>query len=173
MATESQIGTGPEDIPESEDEQPPDVEQSFMDQLRARRTAIASETTKQFNVPGYDGLLVATYRRMGYEELVKIVRRAANVRAGARNVTDVRAELNAQMDFIIRACVSIDGEDGTHIADGYTVQLAEFFEFQSERAREILEHVFSNELAIAAHQAEVLRWMQSGEGELIEEFQGE
>lgn len=144
----------------------PDVEQSFIDQLRARRTAIANETTKDFDVPGYEGLLKATYRRMGFDEVMKIARRVANT-------NKPREELNAQIDFLVRAVTSIDAADGRHIADGYTTELAAFFGLETQRARECVQHVFGHELAIAVHQAEVMRWMQSGESEVAEDFQGE
>lgn len=164
MATESQITSGNDDHPP--EEQTPDVEQSFIDQLRARRTAIAAETTKQFSIPGYDDLLKVTYRRLGYEELVGIIRRAT--KTGKE-----RDEVNAQADFLIRSCVSIDAVDGTHISDGYNAVLAEFFGLEAQRARECLFYVFGNDLAVMAHQTAVLRWMQSGASEMEEEFLGE
>lgn len=163
MATDTQ--THDQDGHEPE-EQAPDVGQSFIDQLRARRTAIAAETSKSFPIPGYDDLLLATYRRLGYEELIGLIRRAS------KSGKD-RDEVNAQADFLVRACTSIDAVDGTHIADGYNSVLAEFFGLDTQRARTCLFHVFGNDLAVMAHQTAVMRWMQAGEPEAEEEFLGE
>jgi hypothetical protein len=169
MATESHQtppGEGMEP-PYEDDGQAPDAEQkSFMDQLRARRTAIAEDTKKVFAVPGYDDLLMATYKRMEYAEVMQIVRRVTN----SDKTRDV---LSAHADLIIRACVSLDAADGTHIADGYDITLAGFFGYDTERAREIVTYVFANDLAMAAHSNQVLAWMQSSQPEIAEEFQGE
>lgn len=165
MATDTQNdppGEGMEEVRP----QVPDVEQSYIDKLRARRTAIANEKTKVFDLPGYDGLLKATYKRLGYEEVMKIVRRVART-------DDAQVELGATIDFLIRSCVSIDGHDGTHISDGFNMGLAEFFDFHTERMRDVVQHVIPNDLAITAHQMTVLRWMQSGEEAVMEDFQGE
>jgi hypothetical protein len=163
MATETQIVQ--DDGQEPDETQAPDVEQSFIDQLRARRTAIAAETSKEFDIPGYDGMLKATYRRLGYEEVMKIARRAIKSELPMQ-------ELGAQADFLIRACTSIDAE-GKHLAAGYNAELAAFFGIDTKRARDCLFHVFGNELAVVAHQTAVLRWMQAGESDISEEFQGE
>ena len=168
MATESQQTPGGYDGPMETTEQAPDAEQqSFMDQLRARRTAIANDTTKVFSVPGYDNLLQATYKRMEYKDVMQIVRRVA----GPDNKT--QEVLNAHADLIIRACTSLDAADGTHIADGYDITLAGFFGYDTERAREIVTYVFANDLAMAAHSNQVLSWMQSSQPEITEDFQGE
>jgi|SRR6188768_1313726 hypothetical protein len=165
MATETHLHQG-EQPEEHDDEQAPGADQSFMDKLRARRTAIANETTKVFDVPGYDGLLQATYKRMEYKDVMAIVRRVQS--------TDKSQEvLNAHADLIIRAVTSIDAVDGSHISDGYDITLAGYFGIVSERAREILSHVIANDLAMAAHSNQVLAWMQSSQPEIAEEFQGE
>jgi hypothetical protein len=165
MATDTQTPTGDGYEPEPT-EQPTGAEQSFMDQLRARRAAIAHDTKKAFDVPGYDNLLQATYKRMEYAEVMQIVRRVTS----SDKTKDV---LNAHADLIIRACVSLDAADGTHIADGYDITLAGFFGYDTERAREIVTYVFANDLAMAAHSNQVLAWMQSSQPEITEEFQGE
>ena len=165
MATESQITQGDGYEPEP-DEQPSDAEQSFMDQLRARRTAIANDTKTTLDVPGYDGLLQATYKRMEYGEVMQIVRRVAN--------TDKSKEvLGAHADLLIRACVSMDAVDGTHLSDGYDIHLAKFFGYDTDRARDVVTYMFANELAMAAHSNQVLAWMQSSQPEISEEFRGE
>jgi len=165
MATESQITQGDGYEPEP-DEQPSDAEQSFMDQLRARRTAIANDTTKTFDVPGYDNLLQATYKRMEYGDVMQIVRRVSS--------TDKSKEvLGAHADLLIRACVSMDAVDGTHISDGYDMTLAKFFGYDTDRARDVVAYMFANDLAMAAHSNQVLAWMQSSQPEISEDFQGE
>jgi hypothetical protein len=167
MATESQQPPGEElPIDGSEDEQAPDADQSFMDKLRARRTAIANETRKEFDVPGYDGLMIATYKRMEYKDVMAIVRRV-------QSADKSQEVLNAHADLIIRAVVSIDAADGSHISDGYDTTLAGYFGIASERAREILSYVIANDLAMAAHSNMILAWMQSSQPEISEDFQGE
>jgi hypothetical protein len=165
MATESQITQGDGYEPEPE-EQPSDVEQSFMDQLRARRTAIANDTKTTFDVPGYDGLLKATYKRMEYADVMQIVRRVA----GNDKSKDV---LGAHADLLIRACTSLDAVDGTHVSDGYDMTLAKFFGYNTERAREVITYMFANDLAMAAHSNQVLAWMHASQPEITEDFQGE
>jgi len=87
---------------------------SLLDQLRARRAALAAETSRtlDLDVPGYDGRLVARYHypEAGYRPIVAAAQRAqqAIARKGGAKGTE---ELDASCDVLLACCESVLGRN--------------------------------------------------------------
>jgi hypothetical protein len=146
----------------------PGAEQSMMDKLRARRAALAGEYTVRMPLPGFDGMLLAEYKKLSYDTTRNIVKRATDSK-------NPRADLYGQMDILINACIGIYANDGTFIAGGYDRDLAAFFELDGDvvTARQVVQAVIQNDLAIPAHHADLMAWMQDSDQQVNEKLQGE
>jgi len=146
----------------------PGAETSIMETLRARRAAIAGEYTTRLPIPGFDGMLLAEYKKLTYDTTRNIAKRAADSK-------NPRADLYGQMDILINSCIGIYAADGQMIAEGYNKDLATFFGLDGDvtTARQVLFNVFNNDLAIPAHHGDVMDWMQNTDQQVNEALQGE
>lgn len=152
-------------------------EGSILDTIRKKRKAMSKERRKLIDIPGYDGVLVAEYRPLPYEQMRKLLDRAA----GAK---DSQAELNAVTDVLVQSCVQIltRTEDGKleplneavpEFGDDpvrYDLRLAQAAEVQGERARLICQNVFDNDLALVDHNNDLIVWMKSSAREEDADF---
>lgn len=149
---------------------------SALERIRAKREAIASETTEIFDIPGYDGDLCARYRRMEWTEVRKVAERAA----GSRHP---QSELHGQADIIAAACVELllrtDPNDPEHFerlgeVDGepvrYDSNLCQMMEWPDiKSARETVRALFGNDMAISMHHSVILAWMSGVAKKTIDE----
>ena len=152
------------------------AEPSALDRIRAKREAIASETTEIFDIPGYDGELCARYRRMEWTEVRKVAERAQ----GSRHP---QKELHGQADIIASACVELllrtDPNDPEHFerlgeVDGepvrYDVNLCQMMEWNDiKTARDTVRAMFGNDMALSMHHAVLMAWMSGVAKKVIEE----
>lgn len=150
---------------------------NMRDQLRRKREEIGSQETIDLDVPGYDGMLVARYRSLPYDEIKAI---ADSAEAGS----NPRKELVANADFLIRACeqVLIRDEAGLRpiSADfpeigeepcGFDVRLAQALALEGvDSARQVILKVFNNDLGLVSQYIDVSAWMSSSRKAGDEDF---
>jgi hypothetical protein len=154
---------------------------SMMDQLRRKRHELEGRKTVDIDVPGYDGMLVAEYRIIGTKELEQI---------GTKIEREFKAQgdrmLFAAIDGLLKACVQLyysrDG-DKVPISESFgpdeppvtfDSRLAEFFNLNTESARDTLYAVFAeNEIAIMQHSEKLGRWLGDTSREVQRVFLGE
>jgi hypothetical protein len=99
---------------------------SLIDQVReAHREQLARSRTLDRAIPGYDGLLVARYGPLPWEELQALLDRLE------RSGQDYDEELKANIDGLIRACDRIMVRQD----DGELVSLADQLREQGEEVR--------------------------------------
>lgn len=159
--------------------------ESVMDRLRKKREAIGSNNVHFMDIPGYDGELVAEFKRMRWEALADI---AESAEAGHTK----RKALNGHADVIATACSQLlirrtlpgGEEELTPMNELFSEQfgstpvrfdprLTEFLELRIEgtpTARKVVFGVFNNDLAVTAFHNELGAWMQSSRSEEEEAF---
>jgi hypothetical protein len=144
-----------------------------LEALRARRAEIGADLERDFPVPGYGGMLIARYRRLEWAE----ARKAIMSKVKPNQPVTGEAELEGQIAFLAKACIGVylGGGDLVQLSPNYGPEVLEALDIQLPRklAADVITAVFNNTMAIPAHQAVVMRWMQGSEGELAEEFSGE
>lgn len=137
---------------------------SLLDSIRARHAKLAADDAQHelFDIPGYDGQLVARYRRLTFEEMTEVRRHATNV-----------VEYNA--DFLTAACDELlfCDRDGNLVAPSdtgpvrYDRQWAELLGLQlpdGAGAREVVRATVAlGDHALNDHSGEVSEWMRTGE----------
>lgn len=150
---------------------------SILDAIREKNRELAKTRTKVMDIPGYDGILAAEYRQIPYEAMSKLLNRAAKSK-------DATAELNAMTDLLVQSCVQIlvRTEDGKltpmhEAVEGfggdpvrYDTRLAQAAEVEGERARLICQNVFNNDLALVAHNNDLVEWMRTNDSEEDRDF---
>jgi hypothetical protein len=160
---------------------------SLRDRLLARRKEISENRTVDIDLPGYDGLLYVRYHLLDGPRLNEIATKVIKT-------TKDRAErgLLAAIDTLIAATVEFRVRDGgrdkalaEEIGDsdlpvGWDQRLARWLEIEDDidpnrPARSIVLSVFLyNDVAIAAHNQKLSRWMMgnnvSVDEELMEAF---
>ena len=167
-------------------EEQPETSGSIKDKLQARRVEIADNRTYDLDIPGYNGDLYAVYKLLDGQRLNQIAQTVSKT-------TRDRAErgITAAIDTLVVACKELrvrdEGRDlsvsevaGLESEVRYDSQLAAFLGFSGElsdtpTAREVLRKVFvDNEIAIAAHNQRLSRWMMGNgvslDEELLEDF---
>lgn len=178
------LDPGPHAMPDGSDEVPeglPEPEDSgtLLGELRKKREAIAEETDLYLDLPGYDGQLIAHYKRLDYDQVRKIAERAEKSKNPNRM-------LFAQCDLIAEACIEIlilkDGnrEPLYHafpeLGDEpvrFDNRLGQALGFDPEgSARRAVLGCLNNPLAVAPHHNELALWMQTAEGLEAEDFIG-
>lgn len=151
---------------------------SIRDALVAQREHNASHRTHDIDVPGYDGKLFCRYKLLDSKRLNGI---------GERVMKTIREKeeraLAGALDTLIAACdeffVRYNGEEialseviGQEEPVRYDVALATFLKFEGElpetpTARSVALALFlNNEVAIAAHNHLLSRWMMGNESEV-------
>jgi hypothetical protein len=158
---------------------------SFVKSLREKRKAIAENITADFDIPGYDGVLVARYRRD--PDIWDKFRKMADKLQKSKNP---RKELLGQCDVLIKTCdgfflrqdgilyplneaakdrgLDLGGDLDESIK--YDNRLAAFLDFEASSARQVVLSLFNNELAVTAHHNDVGEWMQSSRTEDAQDF---
>lgn len=144
--------------------------QSALDRIVKRRQDRVE--ILNIDIPSWDGDLIACYQVLNRSELEKMIR---VIRARARS-NGANAGGEADLDFLIKACVEVKGYDQEkdvkfHISDGYDMDLADkitlYDEFGQEievhNPRELVASIMGKtdaSIALAAHSVKVARWMQ-------------
>lgn len=154
---------------------------SYLDAIKERRQRLGEERLLTLPIPGYDGMLVARYHYVDgmYDDLKKIIERAERSK-------HPRRELYGQMDVLILACKEIllhapddemADENGLIPIDPETTtrfdpHLAEILDFEAARARDVVNAVFRNALAVAQQNNELMEWAASNQDEINSETEG-
>lgn len=167
-----------------DDSSGPEQPVSLRDRLLARRKEISENRTVDIDLPGYDGLLYVRYGLLDGPRLNEIATKVIKT-------TRDRAErgLLAAIDTLIAATVEFRVRDGNRdqslaeaIGDGndlpvkWDQRLAAWLEIQddidaSAPARSIVLSVFLfNDVAIAAHNQRLSRWMMGNDVSIDEEL---
>jgi hypothetical protein len=145
---------------------------SLLDRVKARRDERDSFLT--IDIPSWDGELKARYQvlhRSDIEKMVKRIRARQN-----KNGNDATSGSDADLDFLIKACVGIVAHDNETdeeevIADGYVLSLAAMLEPHDEfdnpiditNERQLVAYLMGkgdSSIALASHSMKVARWMQ-------------
>jgi hypothetical protein len=146
---------------------------SLVERLRQQRREIAEEHVIELDIPGYGGDLFARYRLLDSKEIDNITTRAG------RQYRDKGERLIAQIcDTLILSCEEFFYRDNgkeipvrTHhsvnseVPVRYDRNLAAFMGFEEElpepaTARSVVLGVFGgNDIAAAAHNAQLAQWM--------------
>lgn len=184
MSVENPITAGDPIIPVGSDVTGEDLEagevedgaRSSIERLRGLRDRIGSSRSEVFEIPGYNGELVARYGIVPWGELKRLGQKAERSK-------NPRKELITQADTLIMACQEImirdqQGELQKLIPESepplrYDDRLAKILGFTASKAREVLSGTISNDIAISAHHNEVVGWMEDTSSEDDEEFLGE
>lgn len=174
---------------EDDEERPADGSavqaQSIMDRLKDRREAIGSQKDITMDIPGYEGELVAKFKRMRWEALAEIAERAEQGHSK-------RKALNGHADVIATACEELlirrtlpGGEESLTpmhelFSDDFgdtpvrfDPRLAEWLAINIDgtpTARKVVFGVFNNDLAVTAMHNDLGAWMQSSKSEEEQDF---
>jgi hypothetical protein len=135
--------------------------------LKKKREGNLANRTEVFDIQGYDGMLVARYRILTFDEARAI---GDKNRRGQNNP---RFLLYAMVDTLTEACEELlyrDAEGKLIPLDQtkpvrYDRRLSEELGLGGENSRQILLALFSNDVAVMAHHEEVQEWMKSGRRE--------
>lgn len=148
------------------------VSSNLKDALRKKFADLEKTRFGDFEVPGYDGLLIARYRRLTTEEVVALASGVDNVNGSDRRAV-ARASSALNADFLGAACQELfaKGSDGALQPLGeeyplkFDMHFADFMGFEvstEEGIREVVLRAFDhNELALKRHADEVDEWMTS------------
>lgn len=153
---------------------------SLAAQIKEKRQELSQARHLDLEIPGYNGLLVARYVPVDWDEMKKIAEKVERSK-------NPRKELLAHADTLIIACDEIfarqDGElvplhkaFGLPDAEpvGYDDRLAGCLDIaDATTARQVLLRTFENDLAVTAQHNVVAEWMQESRQEDDEDFLGE
>lgn len=149
----------------------PKVAPNLKDALRKKFGELERTRVGDFDVPGYDGMLVARYRRLSTDEILNLAKGVPQGTSDRRTLVRASAALNA--DFLAMACVELfartDEGELQPLGDDYPMRydqsFAEMMGFEvtaEEGAREVVMRTFDhNDLALKRHSDEVDEWMTS------------
>jgi hypothetical protein len=152
---------------------------SPIDELRQLRQELEDNKSKDLDIPGYNGKLVARYGLMETKQLAKIGKRIQR----QFRTRDERV-LYASLDTMIASCEGLYyrnddgdlkpfGENGTPL-NFSDPELATMLGFEASTARPIVMGVFGgNDLAVINHCMTLNRWMQNTGAEIDEDLLGE
>lgn len=174
-----------EPVTEEEGEGIINLAPSIRDVLVAKREHNAAHRTTDLDIPGYEGKLFCRYKLLDSKRLNNIGDRVMKT----MRENDERA-LAGALDTLIAACeefyVRYEGKEfplreviGQEEPVRYDSALATFLKFDGElpetpTARSVALALFlNNEIAIAAHNHALSRWMMGNEAEIDEEFLGD
>lgn len=161
---------------------PEELSQSALDRIVRRRQERSD--ILEIDIPSWDGDLIACYQVLGRQDLERMIR---TIRARARDQKGTATGGDADLDFLIKACVEVKGYDQEsdqkfHISDGYDMDLAGkitlYDEFENEievkNPRQLVACMLGKKdssIALAAHSVKVARWMQDTSKNPIEDPQ--
>lgn len=146
---------------------------SIQDRVRKARDNRIAGTTVQLPVPGYKGVLLATYRGIPWRERREIM-------LNAQSVNDqVDQELMNAADLLIASCVSmqadIDGEQhDLNVKMG--ISLAGYLSLEMEHVdtdRQALYLIIPDEGDVIEHCGELLMALRKGQAHADDEIVGE
>lgn len=160
-----------------ENDEAPDT---FLEQLREKRRRIATATDLKLEIPGFDGLLWAQYRRLEWDELKRIADKASKSKSP-------RKELLAHCDTLIAACEGIliqkDGKlealnnaypefgDEPVVFDERLGAALGFEIDKTSPARSAVLKAFGgNGVAVTAQQVELVQWIESSRSDDDQDF---
>ncbi len=120
--------------------------------------------TRDFDIPDYDGLLVARYRLLSLEEMALF----------SRDHNPGEDDVARNADFLVYACVELLGreDDGTLVSLGdndrpvkYDEGLDEVLGIEARDVREVVLEVFMGfEMRLMLHAGQVGGWMAEANG---------
>jgi hypothetical protein len=156
------------------------AEISVLERLKQKRESIGAKKFHDMDIPGYDGELVARFKRMRWEALKDIAEQAEQSQAK-------RKELNGHADVIATACEELfikkvlpgGEEELTPLRELYPEEfgavpvrfdprLSTFLDLKIDgapTARKVVFAVFNNDLAVTALHNDLGAWMQSSKNE--------
>lgn len=138
---------------------------SLASRIAARRAKLQANSDKVFDVPGYEGILAARYRVLGWTEMRGIGKRHE------RMEDEALQELYVAADNLILACddvleVKPDGTReslnlrwGTALADRLGVTVPE--NVPGSRERQALLAIIARDTWVITHYGEVAMWQES------------
>lgn len=160
-------------------------EESVLDRLKRRRDEIRAKSDIDMDIPGYDGELVAKFKRMPWEALKKIAENAEASRSSLK-------ELFGHADVLATACEALyirrqlpGGEsqltplnelyhdDFGDVPVRFDPRLSTWLGLRIDgnpTARKVVLAVFNNDLAVTAMHNELGAWMQSSKNEEDRDF---
>lgn len=147
---------------------------SLLERITKKRAQLEDVLT--IDIPSWDGDLRAKYKLQDRREIEKMVRR---IRARATKETMDQEGINADLDFLIKACVGVvayDVEEDQEVplTNGYTMELVDILKpvypknhpkegepVEINGQRELVAYMLGwNNIALATHGQAVARWMQ-------------
>lgn len=140
-------------------------QQSLKDRVKARREALQRNTTKTFDLPGYDGILKVRYKVLGLKAMTR-----AEDRSDGDDVDNQTRMLYMAADVLLAATDAVlDADTGKPAADGrWSAALAQdFFGVQVGTPRQAILAAFPRELMLMTHYRTVRAW-QVGEIPVID-----
>lgn len=171
---------------ENGDIQVPPAGNSMMDALRAKHRRITESLTKDIALPGYDGVLVARYRVLDFQqEIAKIGKRVE-----VEFKTQAEQALYGAIDTMVLACKELgmwdrDSEEDDHFVSyqsiigldapvRYGPSLVEAMGWEKiDTARDVVFKVFGGvETMILGHGAQLNAWFGNVTGDQSETFLG-
>lgn len=149
---------------------------SILDQVKARRSSQAAETTVELPISGWGGTVVARYRLLDpLNELQDILDRCRRAFPGNQEAQGFWGGV----DVMIAACEGLyavdetDGDlkplslNGSGEPATYTVDLAAALGETADSAREVVVGLFKgNKMAVGAHSGKLIQRMMDPEGVL-------
>lgn len=188
MEDEQQQHIEDEAADEEAEEVAPSTNGSISDELRALRQRVVDDKDTLIDIPGYDGKLVAKYRKLEYPDVEAINRRVERL----REKHHPNATLLGHCDFLSTSLVGIylrkdpsKPQDLEPLTNGYPsigdgeaswedaakVVLPDDAQLPADAdRRHAVRAVFGNDLAIAPHHVELSMWMSSAWQEDDESF---
>lgn len=151
--------------------------ESLLDGIRKRKSE--RENVLTIDIPSWDGDLKAKYQLLDRRDIEKMVKR---IRARMREQGGTNVGSEADLDFLIKACVGVvawddereEGEEEVPLTNGYTMELVSILkptypkdhpqageEVPINNQRELVAYMIGwNNIALATHGQAVARWMQ-------------
>lgn len=148
---------------------------SILDRVKKRREQRADELI--IDIPSWDGEMKAKYKVLHRTDIEKMVKRIRLRQAQqAANGGQTNSGTDADLDFLIKACVGIiahdnETEEEEIVADGYNLDLVPALEpvdalgnpIEISNERQLVAYMMGkgdSSIALAAHSMKVARWMQ-------------
>jgi hypothetical protein len=155
---------------------------SLLDRIKQRRDA--RDDFLVIGIPSWNDELRARYQVLDRDEIDRMVRRIRARVAGAQNGSRTATGSNADIDFLIKACVGViahdnETEEEAEIAVGFDMNLARLLGEEQQdgsvlmqlddkgttmlvhNEKELVSYLIKgNTIALATHSQKVARWMQ-------------
>lgn len=148
---------------------------SLREKVQARRAALQKDTTKAFDVPGYEGILKARYRVLTWKEIGQVGDRIAK---NEKDLDKATAELYIAADTLARACEAVydadldeSRKDDDPLPSGsrWSPTLAHDLGFpEPQSARQAIFAIIARDTQVITHYRTMMDW-QDGENQRIDE----